>query len=78
MLSICSDSSIGRSPASGEGGRRFESRPWHYKDGKFVPVATLLDAQHYKASPGFSSLTHIHFISVCIYRRTVWKTGIHT
>ena len=26
---------------------------------KMVPVATLLDAQHYKASTGFSSLTKI-------------------
>ena len=58
-----------------------------------VPVATLLGAQHYKASTGFSSpnkhrttiiatltkspknkLSPI-IISVCIQRRTVWKTG---
>ena len=60
---------------------------------KMVPVATLLGAQHYKASTGFSSpntycttnfatLAKINkseksliIISVCIHRRTVWKTG---
>ena len=29
------------------------------KELKMVPVATLLDAQHYKATYGFSSLTNI-------------------
>ena len=55
-----------------------------------VPVATLLGAQHYKASTGFSSLTNhaslashneqkkksLIIINVCIDRRTEWKTGI--
>ena len=35
------------------------SRSRHTKDViKMVPVATLLGAQHYKASTGFSSLTN--------------------
>ena len=56
---------------------------------KMVPVATLLGAQHYKASTGFSSNKHRTtitnkksekklspiIINVCIHRRTVWKTG---
>ena len=58
---------------------------------KMVPVATLLGAQHYKASTGFSSpnkhrTTIIATLkkrqkkvrsdnNVCIHRRTVWKTG---
>ena len=46
----------GRASASGWGGRWFEFRPRHSKAVKMVPVATLLDAQHYKASTGFSSL----------------------
>ena len=57
---------------------------------KMVPVATLLGAQHYKASTGFSSLTNhasltshnyqkksLIIINVYIDRRTEWKTGIH-
>ena len=48
------DSSSGRASASGAGGRRFETRPRHTKGVKMVPVATLLGAQHYKASTGFS------------------------
>ena len=58
---------------------------------KMVPVATLLDDQHDKASTGFSSpnkyrtaniLTHKSekspiIINVCIHRRTVWKIGSH-
>ena len=39
----------------GSGGRGFESRPRHTKGVKMVPMATLLGAQHYKASTGFSS-----------------------
>ena len=58
-----------------------------------VPVATLLGAQHYKASTGFSSpnkhrTTNIAtltkkskespiMINVCIHWRTEWKTGIY-
>ena len=45
----------GRASTSGSGGRGFESRPRHTKGVKMVPVATLLGAQHYKASTGFSS-----------------------
>ena len=44
----------GRASASGSGGRGFESRPRHTKGVKMVPVATLLGAQHYKTSTGFS------------------------
>ena len=39
--------------ASGSGGCGFKSRPHHTKK---VLVASLLSAQHYKASTGFSSL----------------------
>ena len=39
----------------GSGGRRFESRPHKTKGVKMVPAATMLGAQHYKASTGFSS-----------------------
>ena len=49
----------GRASASGSGGRGFESRPRHTKALKMVPVATLLGAQHYKASTGFSSPKNI-------------------
>ena len=45
----------GRASASGSGGRGFESRPRHTKGVKMVPVATLLGAQYYQASTGFSS-----------------------
>ena len=48
------DSSSGRASASGAGGRAFYSRPSQTKGVKMVPVATLLGAQHYKASTGFS------------------------
>ena len=51
------DGTNGRASASGAGGRGFESRPRHTKDVKMIPVATLLGAQHYKASTG-SPLTH--------------------
>ena len=60
---------------------------------KMVSAATLLGAQHYKASTGFSSpnkyrttniakLTkkvrkNLIIINVCINRRTVWKIGSH-
>ena len=67
--------------------------PRHTKDViKMVPVATLLGAQHYKTSTGFSSLTNhasltshneqkkkkksLIIINVCIDRWTEWKTGI--
>ena len=43
--------SSGRASALGSGGRR-QAIP---KALKLVPVATLLGAQHYKASTGFSS-----------------------
>ena len=42
-----------RASASGAGCRGFDPGPGHSKD--LVPVATLLGAQHYKASTGFSS-----------------------
>ena len=53
------DSANGRASASGAGGRGFDPRPRHTKGVKMVRklVATLLCAQHYKASTG-SSLTH--------------------
>ena len=55
------DSSSGRASAScavGQDGCRIDTWPRHTKDViKMVPVATLLGAQHYKASTGFSSLT---------------------
>ena len=51
------DSANGRASASGTGGRGFDPGPRHTKGVKMVPVATLLCAQHYKASTG-SSLTH--------------------
>ena len=56
------DSSSGRASAScavGQDGCRIDTWPRHTKDViKMVPVATLLGAQHYKASAGFSSLTN--------------------
>ena len=56
------DSSSGRASAScavGQDGCRINTWPRHTKDViKMVPVATLLGAQHYKASTGFSSLTN--------------------
>ena len=56
------DSSSGRASAScavGQDGYRIDTWPRHTKDViKMVPVATLLGAQHYKASTGFSSLTN--------------------
>ena len=56
------DSSSGRASAScavGQDGCRIDTWPRHTKDVmKMVPVATLLGAQHYKASIGFSSLTN--------------------
>ena len=55
------DSANGRASALGAGGRGFDSGPRHTKGVKKVPVATLLGAQHYKASTG-SSLTHyLHY-----------------
>ena len=45
----------GRASASGSGGRGFESWPAIPKALKLVSVATLLGAQHYKASTGLSS-----------------------
>ena len=54
--------SSGRASASctvGQDGCRIDIWPRHTKDViKIVPVATLLGAQHYKASTGFSSLTN--------------------
>ena len=45
-----------RASASEAGGRGFDPGPGHTKDlVKMIPVATLLGAQHYKASTGFSS-----------------------
>ena len=60
---------------------------------KMVPVTTLLSAQHYKASTGFSSPSIYHttniasltnksdksliIIIVCFHRRTIWKIGSH-
>ena len=56
------DSSSGRASAScavGQDGCRINTWPRHTKDViKMVSVATLLGAQHYKASTGFSSLTN--------------------
>ena len=56
------DSSSGRASAScavGQDGCRIDTWPRHTKDViKMVPVATLLGAQLYKASTGFSSLTN--------------------
>ena len=56
---------------------------------KMAPVSTLLGAQHYKVSTGFSSPNKYRttiiatltkspkkgqiIINVCIHRRTVWK-----
>ena len=62
------DSSSGRASAScavGQDGCRIDTWPRHTKDViKMVPVATLLGAQHYKVSTGFSSLTnHASLIS---------------
>ena len=90
------DSSSGRASAScvvGQDGCRIDTWPGHTKDViKMVPVATLLGAQHYKASTGFSSLTNhasltshtqkkkkksLIIINVCIDWRTEWKTGIY-
>ena len=55
------DSSSGRASASCAVGQvrcRIDTWPRHTKDViKMVPVATLLGAQHYKASTGFSSLS---------------------
>ena len=47
--------SSGRASAPGSGSRGFDTRPRNTKGVKMVPVATLLGAQHYKASTGFSS-----------------------
>ena len=58
---------------------------------KMVPVATLLGAQHYKTSTGFSSPNKYcttnfatrtknktnPIINACIHWRTVWKIGSH-
>ena len=55
ITAIYSDSVIVRASASGAGCRGFDPGPDHTKDFKMVPVATLLGAQHYKASTGFSS-----------------------
>ena len=45
--------------AVGQDGCRIDTWPRHTKDViKMVPVATLLGAQHNKASTGFSSLTN--------------------
>ena len=45
-----------RASASGAGSRWFDPGPGHTEDFKNgSPVATLLGAQHYKASTGFSS-----------------------
>ena len=56
------DSSSGRASTSyavGQDGCRIDTWPRHTKDViKVVLVATLLGAQHYKASTGFSSLTN--------------------
>ena len=52
-----SDSVMVRASASGAGGRGFDPGPGHTEDFKMVPVATLLGAQHFKASTGFSSKT---------------------
>ena len=56
------DSWSGRASAScavGQNVRMIDTWPRHTKDViKMVPVATLLGAQHYKASTGFSSLTN--------------------
>ena len=55
------ESSSGRASAScavGQDGCMIDTWPRHTKDViKMVPVATLLGAQYYKASTGFSSLT---------------------
>ena len=45
-----------RSSASKAEGGRFDFGPRHTKDVKMVQAADLIDAQHYKASTGFSSL----------------------
>ena len=84
----------GRASAScavGQDGCRIDTWPRHTKDViKMVPVTTLLGAQHYRASTGFSSLTNhasltshnekkkksLIIINICIDRRTEWKTGI--
>ena len=62
MISNRYDSSSGRASAScavGQDGCRIDTWPRHTKDViKMVPVATLLGAQHYKASTGFSSVTN--------------------
>ena len=51
------DKANGRASASGAGGHGFDPWPRIPKALKMVPVATLLGAQHYKASTG-SHLTH--------------------
>ena len=47
----------GRASASGSGDRGLGSRPRHTKD---VKRGTLLGAQHYKTSTGFSSSNTYH------------------
>ena len=58
----------GRASASGAGGRGFEPRPRHTKGVKMVPVATLLGAQHYKASTG-SPLTQYEHCTITKKKR---------
>ena len=59
-----SDGVMVRASASGAGGRGFDPGPDHTKDFKMVPVATLLDAQHNKASTGFSSAKNKNIASL--------------
>ena len=44
-----------RASASGAGGRGFDPESLHTNDVKMTVLYTLLAAQHYKASTGFSS-----------------------
>ena len=60
--------------AVGQDGCRIDTWPRHTKDViKMVPVATLLGAQHYKASTGFSSLTnHASLASHNEQKKNAW------
>ena len=53
------------------GGRRFETRPRHTKGVKMVPGATLLGAQNYKASTGFS---HSLLTQLTLHKKKTKKT----
>ena len=61
LIGPCSSS--GRASVSGLGGRWVDTWPRHTKGVKMVSVATLLGAQHYKASTGFFSPNIIQLLT---------------